>query len=406
MQPLILTIPGSYYDSQIYSGYLYLWGFDGSMTAVNWGTLVQSITVESRLRFALACGLERSEYLYGDRWKLFFQDDEVRDLIRRKFEDLAVHPIEISRDQLEKHVVERRDNPFPFPHADSTIYYNMLYVGSSAGVSCENVDMIGLASSPKKLSDLPALSLAAGSSRLAVSAGSEGLYQFTVAPDYQQDQRKVLSHHSSFVRWLRLSLFSSSYVEGGYFAEFRRRRRHKGDDPHSRPPIEQREVLSQEQLFNRPSDRRTGFTWGSDDRLCFADEESVQVVRYTGRVRDPFEEYGTVPLGARLGTGIVGGDSAVFGFILELEDKLLVLSSSLEPYWINGEPVNWRVFPRSKYYTNQLHVIKDDNLSIYSFNDDYFVDQRSKRVGIEMTRFKLGDREDTGGPGGRVSELV
>ncbi len=58
------------------------------------------------------------------------------------------------------------------------------------------------------------------------------------------------------------------------------------------------------------------------------------------------------------------------------------MKSNLETLWLEGEPVNWCVFPKSTYYTNQLHVVYEDHLCIHSFNHDYFVNQDTKSVGI------------------------
>ena len=51
-------------------------------------------------------------------------------------------------------------------------------------------------------------------------------------------------------------------------------------------------------------------------------------------------------------------------------------------YNIPGEISRVRVFPRSFNYENHLHVIHDNKLEIYSFNNDYFVDQKSKDFGF------------------------
>ena len=37
---------------------------------------------------------------------------------------------------------------------------------------------------------------------------------------------------------------------------------------------------------------------------------------------------------------------------------------------------------RSKQYENQLHVVYEDRLEIFSFNHDYFINQKSKLSGI------------------------
>ncbi len=53
--------------------------------------------------------------------------------------------------------------------------------------------------------------------------------------------------------------------------------------------------------------------------------------------------------------------------------------------FLAGEPTNWRVFPRSEDYVNQLHVVYEDHLDIFAFTHDYFVsDQASKMAGFSM----------------------
>ena len=80
---------------------------------------------------------------------------------------------------------------------------------------------------------------------------------------------------------------------------------------------------------------------------------------------------------------IVSADSAPFGYVIEYDDRMLILDSQLNKLWLDNEPVNWRVFPDSKDYTNHLHVIYDDHLSIHSFVQDYFVEQSYKNVGLQ-----------------------
>jgi hypothetical protein len=80
---------------------------------------------------------------------------------------------------------------------------------------------------------------------------------------------------------------------------------------------------------------------------------------------------------------VISGRVAHFGVIIEFEDKIVVLPSKGDPITFEGEPVNWRVFPTSKHYGNQLHIVYEDRIEIISFNHDYFVDQRSKLAGLE-----------------------
>ena len=79
---------------------------------------------------------------------------------------------------------------------------------------------------------------------------------------------------------------------------------------------------------------------------------------------------------------VIGGGTAYFGTIVEYNDALIVALSNGEVYPIEGDITRWRVYPRSINYENQLHVIFDDRIEIYSFNHDYFVNQRIKNFGM------------------------
>jgi hypothetical protein len=78
---------------------------------------------------------------------------------------------------------------------------------------------------------------------------------------------------------------------------------------------------------------------------------------------------------------IVSGGVAFFGTVLELDDSLLILLSDGSRYEIGGDPISWKVFPKSRHYENHLHVIFEDRIDVFSFNQDYFVDQREKVFG-------------------------
>ncbi len=80
---------------------------------------------------------------------------------------------------------------------------------------------------------------------------------------------------------------------------------------------------------------------------------------------------------------VIGGGTSYYGTIVECENALVVLLSNGQTKTIEGPITRWRVYPRSKNYQNHLHVIKDDRIEIYSFNQDYFLDQNEKLIGLE-----------------------
>jgi hypothetical protein len=82
---------------------------------------------------------------------------------------------------------------------------------------------------------------------------------------------------------------------------------------------------------------------------------------------------------------VISARVAPFGSVVELHDGLLVIPTKGKTIFLPGEPTNWRVFPRSEDYVNQLHVVYEDHLDIFAFTHDYFVsDQASKMAGFSM----------------------
>jgi len=69
-----------------------------------------------------------------------------------------------------------------------------------------------------------------------------------------------------------------------------------------------------------------------------------------------------------------------------MDESLLVVDSLGQSHIIEGEPVNWRVFPKSINYINHLHIIYEDYMDIYIFTHDYFVNQKEKKLGIRYCR--------------------
>jgi hypothetical protein len=81
MQPLKLTIHGEFLDTQLYQGRLYLFGCDGSIQGLDWDALIDDWDVPEETKLAMTCAFTRSDYLYGNKWDLFFKDREARELI-------------------------------------------------------------------------------------------------------------------------------------------------------------------------------------------------------------------------------------------------------------------------------------------------------------------------------------
>jgi len=236
-----------------------------------------------------------------------------------------------------------------------------------------------------------------------MAAGSEGLWQYDMdrrygyqgfqsKPEERLSQLSVLN--CSACEWSFYSVFSSSYENGGYLAAFSFEVPDEGEETTSnvdeyvglvgkRSSYERvrvfEEVIGVDRIFDS-----TGYSWGCRDKICQAVDGTVRVVKYQPWAEDVHErlrQLGEMSLSSKLGS-VVSAGLATFGTIVECEEGLIVLRSDGEQMSIPGEPVNWRMFPRSKHYANHLHVIYDDRLEVFSFNHDYFIDQKKKLSGI------------------------
>lgn len=442
MQALEVIIPGEFYDSQIYDGRLYLWGIDGSLLLVNWDSLVAKIPIPEELKVALQFALQYGDDLYSN---ILMQDAEIEKLIKSKLQKLSELKVEIDRSFLDECTIGKQDSPLPFPHADSAIHYKKILVGGQSGVSSTNCNL-GLGRRPQietaiKLFDMPVLSISASHQTLALAAGSEGLFEYSLSPNpasrRHNEPHSLSNQHCNLVRWLYPSIFGSSYFNDGYFADFRKRKKDGISNERDRTDYERRErsepetfqvnfselvednvveddenqqernrykreftrVISSKKIFEgeqasldiektKFNDRI--FTWGVEDKICLATRDSIELVKYLPKFQAnsrKFERLGSVNI-QELTHEVISADSSFFGVILEQEDGLTVITSELETYFFEGEPVNWRVFPKSKNYTNHLHIIYDDALHIHSFNHDYFIDQNTKKLGISTNSNK------------------
>jgi len=429
MRALRVSIPGEFYDSQIYDGRLYLWGIDGSFLTIDWNLLVDKISIPKELKTALSFSLQYGDNLYRN---LLMQDLEVKQLMQYKFQKLSELAIELDQRDLNNSVIGQQDNPFPFPHADSAVHYKTIYAGGQSGVSALSCSVgRGRKQSiepAKRLFDMPTLSISASHLTLAVAAGNEGLFDYSLISNNTRkhgEPRQLSDKHCNLARWLYPSIFGSSYFNEGYFADFKESKRSRArkeqlsqnfvqlvlpktsetslfeEDENERSVrkskrefkglISSKEIFSGSKLDeNRISEGDSTFTWGVQDKICSITGSSIKLAGYTSQSKpnqQKFNDLGFVKMDELSGE-IISADSSLFGVVIEKENGLLIINSSLESQFLEGEPVNWRVFPRSISYTNQLHVVYEDALHIYSFNHDYFVDQSTKKMGISVASAK------------------
>jgi hypothetical protein len=383
MQPLKLTIPGRYWDSHIYQGRLYLFGMDGDIVTVDWDRLVDSWAVDEYYRLPLECAFLQSNYLYGDEVRSFVNDTDVRELLRKKFAKLAALPLTVQPHLLAEYEIGRQDNPFPFPHSDSEMYRRTLYVSAPSGVVSAGASghtKKPISTRAERRWDGPVYRLSANWQALALAAGDEGLFELALDAGYGEsthEPKRIAQRRCTGCTWAFHSVFGSTEV-GGFLASFIKRESPDGDR-HTVRDFDK--LMTSEDLWGE-----SGYSWGVQDKLCMAKGSSIRVLKY-----QPWEKEASnrilqlAPIEVHPWKGqVLSATSASFGVVIETENALVVYPSIGDPVTLPEEPINWRVFNRSKHYENQLHVIWRDRLEILSFNQDYLVDQRNKVLGLSV----------------------
>ena len=148
-------------------------------------------------------------------------------------------------------------------------------------------------------------------------------------------------------------------------------------------------LVSENKLFHS-SKGKGSLSWGSGDKIYRTNSKGLSLITYNRSFDfDPknkeveFTDAKSIKIDNWGGTILSGGNS-YFGTVVELEEKLLVLLSNNTSFSINGPVVRWRLYPRSLRFQNQMHIILNDKIEIYSFNHDFLLEQNNKIYGIKQ----------------------
>ncbi len=379
MQPVKIAIPGRYWDSFIYKGVLYLWDVDGSVRAIDWKDMILEWPIDPALKLAMRCAFLQSDYLCDESLDLLFYDPEVRELVQSKFLCLAKADLVPSPRALAITEKGKQDNPFPFPHSDLDVYYNRAYVAGPSGVFSGSIGAhtkYPISTRPERKWDAPVRRVSASCDSLAMAAGDDGLFQMSLTgSDFwgledADGPLRLAEEPCVDCNWTYWSIFASTPT-GGYLASFRR------DEKSSERHREFEKLVSSHELWGQD-----GYCWGVKDKLCLLADALIKVIRYTPWVdQEQMRLIGQLEIDLSFG-GVVSASTAPFGIVIELDRAIVVQTSIGDVVSLPGEPSNWRAFPRSKHYFNQLHIFKDDCLEIYSFNHEYLVNDKEKIAGI------------------------
>lgn len=405
VKPIKIEIEGDYWDSILYKGRLYLWTMSGSIKVIDWDQLVNSLTESIDLHKTMECVFKQGDYLYsGKNRALLYETENFREEFKQTLKIIESKIFFFQENDLDKFLVRELSNPFNELPIDLDIYYDVIYSILDNGLSklelltdtSEAIDK----NSNAHLWDCPSFALKIKGGRIAVSAGEEGLYEYkisdfkkknnneednpTISVDYkdlkliEKNVRCISDKPSLFSNWSYSSVFSSSDYGDSALIGFASK---KGGH------AEYVDTFSESSIFKK---RKTSnqLSWGSEDKIYREVEGGLEVVRFTQNKLDhnPFSSVEKIPFQSWKGK-IISAGLSLFGTIIECENALVILQSDNKVKNIEGPITKWRVFPRSVRYENQLHVITEDKLEIFSFNQDYFINQSAKKYGAIKRNF-------------------
>ena len=397
MQPLKISIPGDFWDIQIYRGRLYLWDMHGSVTVYNWDGIIDSIIRSENDRLQYRCAFTHGSYLYGSDFHEIFSDSEVKNLLLAKFARIpAAQDLDVQA--IGRYCISTQLNPFDELPTDTEIFLNCVFAATDSGLyytrGHDTNRKTGLSRRVFKLTDCPVLSFKANKySQFALSAGDEGLFEYDYNQKYRDESLTSDSRllnlskgHSQFADWAFSSIYSSSVISNSYLSLFEWEKAYRSpEDNDFYWSRKFKENVPADEIFGR---NQSGLSWGAGDKLYRVVDNGIEIVPFTNyadKVEDShFQNKKYMPFRPWKGRIIAAG-SSFFGSIVECENALVIILSDDSSHTIEGPITRWRVYPRSINYENHLHVVKKDCVEIYSFNHDYFVDQANKLIGTRHT---------------------
>lgn len=390
MQAVELRIPGEYWDSFVYDNFLYLFTQNGDIEVYNWDRLLQSLAISTNYWPIFWQFMARGRAWYKPELQTLLASPPLRQQIDEVRQAVTSKPYSISSRQLRQALTRTAPSP-AHPHTDVEAFYNYLYLSSSAGVHYASLKRV-LESDFDLINDIPTFRVACSYGTMALAAGSEGIFEQILMSERYAPERYdpvQLSDRTCIAcSWASFDVIATAGPRNaGYVAAFSAPRRDQSGLKEERHLIG---LVDADDLFSTSD----GLLFGAADLLVLATNSALLIDGwnpYKRRENGIGTDVNSSLLTRReikverLKGVAIDAAATVFGIVIELEDSLLVIG-------VDGsfkrlrEPVNWRCFPRSQRYLNQMHVTYDDHVRIYGFIDDYFIPHSERGPAIRRPR--------------------
>lgn len=392
MRSVKLTIAGSYWDSQIYSGELLLFDNDGGLHRIDWSSFVDQIAFKNDdIQTAVRVAFSDSDLFYNPKVVKILRDPDLESPIKAQLSKLSSLELHESKESWEK-IWTTESTPFNFLPTDTEIYYNNIFAGGNEGLYSaprqgRPSGRVTSTFKPKRHHDATVLQVKASDSytAIATASGGDGLFDFSLlkgSGETLSKARKIAERPCNACDWAFQSVLGWS-ANSAFMASFREEK-----EPNSKKTIRVVDrVIDQSEIFQSSSDKES-FTWGAREKLYKLTDGHIEIQHYRANEKKSKKKYSKKfnAIGSldfkNPSPVVIASGTASFGTVLEFCDRILVLRSDGSEEEFLEEPVHWRIFPRSEHYSNQLHIIYEDRLVVISFVHDYFVDQSSKLFGF------------------------
>lgn len=382
----IVILKDDIYDSFIYKKRLYIVTLQKQIIPIDWVEFIKSITPQ-RNAFPFVVSFTRSDVLYSPQYKIFINDTILRNDLIDSFSALRNLEFSFDSQKLSKFVppenLWRRIEELP---RDIKCAFNQFYLINDNYVAVSKIKYGSTKSRQCLLS--PFYCFAKGNFTsmefvgrdIFFSSQEKGVYMSAYVDEgqYSKELEVVSNHHASY-----LTNNFSSLTIGSYFKESHILSTVK-DAKYSNRTFDSKSL---NELFKC---NRYDLIFSFHDKIYCANGNTIKMIRYTNKGRK-FSNVIEIPIHLNINDKPLSAEVAVFGLIIEFKNKIIVFPSTEdETISIGNENdsiIGWRIFPHSKDYKNQLHVIFKNRIEIWSFNYDYFINQFEKKIGSRNTNY-------------------
>lgn len=390
------------WDCFLYSGLLFIINTNNVLRVYDWPKVILKITnYENEL--ALKCAMLRSDFVYNDMWVNEFNSLTFFERLRTSVKIASSGEFQLTEAEINHALIMECQNPVDDLSTAFSVYKNAMYLSHDGGVHELRFhgfkDELELHTA-EKIWDGHVVSLVGGAnSALAFGAGSDGTHRYRTIDNKMpfKDAGKVslLSpHHTTAVDWTGVGLFRSSVLSPGELLT-------------AAPPAPR---IKQIGATTRSIERQltamsfefeqVDYSWGVRNRIFTLVDGTLKVYSYQyqhlldeAALKQDLKPASVLKLEKNIRLdhwkgGVVSAGASSFGVIIECKNALVVLGASGESTKTIIESVaRWRVYNRSKFYQNQLHIINEADILLMGFTDDFFVKYYKDRI-VAVSRVK------------------